>query len=104
MKDVKHLMVWCKPGRLKLVNVTFYEFFDVRLLYKYLRRLLVKTRHSKQVFNSLTPKSVPAGTKTPFPPVRYVGIIVRLSYASHISHPTKTTTMVKPLLPPSAWV
>jgi hypothetical protein len=27
------------------------------------------------VFNSLTPKSVPAGTKTPSSPVSYVGIV-----------------------------
>ena len=48
-------------------------------------------------------KSVPAGTKTPSSPVCYVGI-VRLRYASHISHPMKTTTMVKLLPPPSAWI
>ena len=33
----------------KLVNVTFYEFFDVRLD-TYLKRLLVKTHNSKRVF------------------------------------------------------
>jgi len=52
---------------------------------------------------SLTPKCIPAGTNTPSSPVCYVGI-VRLSYMSHISHPMKTTTMVKPLPPPLAWV
>jgi len=33
-------------GGQKLINVTFYEFFDVTF-YKYLRRLLVKTRNRK---------------------------------------------------------
>jgi hypothetical protein len=30
--------------------------------------------------------------------------IVQVSYVSHILHPTKTTTVVKPLPPPVAWV
>ncbi len=67
---------------------------------KSLRRILAIKRcqwtKSENVITSLTPKSVPAETKTPSSPVCYVGI-VQLFYARHISHPTKTTTMVKPL-------
>ncbi len=60
-------------------------------------------QNSGWAVNSLTPKSMPVGTKTPSSPVGYVEI-VRQSY----SHPTKTTAMVtpmvKPLPPPAAWV
>jgi hypothetical protein len=41
------MVVLCKPGwPKKRVNVTFYEFFDVRF-YKYLGRLLIKTRNRR---------------------------------------------------------
>ena len=55
---------------------------------------------AQQVVNSLTAKSLPAGTKTPSSQVCYIRI-VRISYVSYIVHPTKTTTMVKPL--PLRW-
>ncbi len=49
--------VWCKPGwPKKLVSVTFYKYFDVRFdKHLNLTQLLVKTHHSKRVFNSFTP-------------------------------------------------
>ena len=46
--------------------------------------------------NRITAKSVLAKKNSPHSPVCYVGI-VRVSYVSHISHPLKITTMVKPL-------
>ena len=70
-------------------------------VHKY-REFLVPAR-THIVVSSLTPRSVLVGAKTPSSLVCYIEL-VQLSHASHISHPTKTATMVKSVPPLLAWV